>query len=494
MTLPNVPTRTALRAEVDDALEIVDDRLDALEAGGGGGGGPHSHTSAGITDFNTAVDARAQLLINALVAGAPGLLDTLDELAAALGDDQNFAATVTTALAGKQPSNATLTALAALALADGTVLARQGGAFTMLTYAALKAALALDHGELAGLGDDDHAQYFNQVRGDARYVRPAQLSTVATTGAYADLTGKPSIPDSPDDIGAAALAHQHTSGDVTDFSVAVDARIALIIDAAPSSLDTLNELAAALGDDPNFAGTITALIGTKQPLSAVLTQLSAIAAADNDVIQRKAGSFTNRTPVQLKDDLGLTKGDVGLGNAPNLVPGDDSLGLYGYHSATAHISSFRTEFGQNNEIWIARILVRAGRAITKIGTLVKAAGVLGVGGVNGFALATDDGSSLLFSVDNDNLWTTSGDVSVSLGGASIAAQPNDVFYRAQMSVQGYSTPPTMLLNQGDHAVLSDFLGRARFANASAGFQGGGAYNPLTFGTSTNGFYPFIMIG
>jgi hypothetical protein len=39
--------------------------------------------------------------INNLVAGAPGLLDTLDELAAALGDDPNFATTVTTALSNR---------------------------------------------------------------------------------------------------------------------------------------------------------------------------------------------------------------------------------------------------------------------------------------------------------------------------------------------------------------------------------------------------------
>jgi hypothetical protein len=40
--------------------------------------------------------------INNLINGAPGLLDTLDELAAALGDDANFASTVTTSIAGKQ--------------------------------------------------------------------------------------------------------------------------------------------------------------------------------------------------------------------------------------------------------------------------------------------------------------------------------------------------------------------------------------------------------
>ncbi len=51
------------------------------------------------TYVNTAVDN--------LVDGAPGLLDTLNELAAAIADDENYATTMTTALAGKQ---ATLTA------------------------------------------------------------------------------------------------------------------------------------------------------------------------------------------------------------------------------------------------------------------------------------------------------------------------------------------------------------------------------------------------
>lgn len=53
--------------------------------------------------------------ITALITdSAPGTLDTLNELAAALGDDQNFAATVATALAGKQPLDSDLTALAGL--------------------------------------------------------------------------------------------------------------------------------------------------------------------------------------------------------------------------------------------------------------------------------------------------------------------------------------------------------------------------------------------
>ena len=45
----------------------------------------------------------------------------------------------------------------------------------------------------------------------------------------------------------------------------VTTQISNLIDSAPTTLDTLNELAAALGDDPNFATTITNLIATKEP-------------------------------------------------------------------------------------------------------------------------------------------------------------------------------------------------------------------------------------
>ena len=47
----------------------------------------------------------------------------------------------------------------------------------------------------------------------------------------------------------------------------VDTTVAAVIDAAPAALDTLNELAAALGDDANFATTITNSIATKLPLA-----------------------------------------------------------------------------------------------------------------------------------------------------------------------------------------------------------------------------------
>jgi hypothetical protein len=44
----------------------------------------------------------------------------------------------------------------------------------------------------------------------------------------------------------------------------VNTAVSNLVDAAPGTLDTLNELAAALGDDPNFATTVATSIGTKQ--------------------------------------------------------------------------------------------------------------------------------------------------------------------------------------------------------------------------------------
>ncbi|HGJ6131000.1 TPA: hypothetical protein ACJXI9_004495 [Salmonella enterica subsp. enterica] len=54
----------------------------------------------------------------------------------------------------------------------------------------------------------------------------------------------------------------------------VASSIAAMVDSAPAALDTLNELAAALGNDPNFATTMLNALGGKQPLDNTLTNLS----------------------------------------------------------------------------------------------------------------------------------------------------------------------------------------------------------------------------
>ena len=62
----------------------------------------------------------------------------------------------------------------------------------------------------------------------------------------------------------------------------VDTSVANLVDSAPGTLDTLNELAAALGDDPNFSTTITNSIATKLPLAGG-TMTGAIAMGTNKI-------------------------------------------------------------------------------------------------------------------------------------------------------------------------------------------------------------------
>src|SRR6056300_391660 len=59
-----------------------------------------------------------------------------------------------------------------------------------------------------------------------------------------------------------------TSAAVKDY---VDTEVAGLVDSAPATLDTLNELAAALGDDASFSTTVTNSIATKQDASTALT-------------------------------------------------------------------------------------------------------------------------------------------------------------------------------------------------------------------------------
>ena len=91
-------------------------------------------------------DSEVAAAVAALVDSSPGALDTLNELAAALGDDPNFATTITAALAGKQPL---ATELTALALLTGTAYGR--GFITLADHAALITKLALVAGDIPNL-------------------------------------------------------------------------------------------------------------------------------------------------------------------------------------------------------------------------------------------------------------------------------------------------------------------------------------------------------
>ncbi|WP_460053114.1 phage tail protein [Pseudomonas sp. H1_A05] len=65
----------------------------------------------------------------------------------------------------------------------------------------------------------------------------------------------------------AATAPVGTNNNQLATTAFTQAAIAALVDSSPGTLDTLNELAAALGDDPNFATTVTNALATKAPLN-----------------------------------------------------------------------------------------------------------------------------------------------------------------------------------------------------------------------------------
>ncbi len=71
-------------------------------------------------------------------------------------------------------------------------------------------------------------------------------------------------------------------GDI-DVEAYVTEKIATVIDSAPDALNTLNELAAALGDDPNFATTIATQIGGKADKSSLGTLATKSTVAKSDL-------------------------------------------------------------------------------------------------------------------------------------------------------------------------------------------------------------------
>lgn len=131
-------------------------------------GAPTAPTAApGTNTTQLATAAFVQAAIAALVASSPAALDTLNELAAALGNDANFAATMTTALAGKAAVSHTHPASQ---ISDSTAAGR-----SMLTAADAAAQTALLNAftsALKGLVPASGGGTTNFLRSDGTWAAP----------------------------------------------------------------------------------------------------------------------------------------------------------------------------------------------------------------------------------------------------------------------------------------------------------------------------------
>lgn len=101
-----------------------------------------------------------------------------------------------------------------------------------------------------------------------------------------NFTGKPTSPTPPKDSNDTSIS---TTSWVRDA-------IAELVGSSPETLNTLAELAEALGNDPNFATTITGELAQKQPLSPLLTAIAAVTSAANKLMY-----FTGSNKVELTD-------------------------------------------------------------------------------------------------------------------------------------------------------------------------------------------------
>jgi len=193
---------------------------------------------------------------------------------------------------------------------DGTVVEISGGggggSVSTLSDTTIT---SLGDGELL-VYDTTSSKWINQTLSEAG------IAALTSPG----LTGTPTAP-------TASAATNSTQIATTAY---VTTAVSNLVDSAPGALNTLNELAAALGDDANFSTTVTNSIATKLPLSGG-TMSGQLVIADNDggqsMLQVRnfatsaTGGFTNSYTAEIR---GATSGGQTHGMLINLNEANDS--------------------------------------------------------------------------------------------------------------------------------------------------------------------------
>ena len=120
-----------------------------------------------------------------------------------------------------------------------------------------------------------------QLSSDTNSTSETLAATSKAVKAVMDETNKKAPLNSPTLTGTPTTptARQGTNNTQIASTAFVMAAIAALVDSSPDALNTLNELAAALGNDPNFATTMTNALAGKQPKDATLTALAGLATA-----------------------------------------------------------------------------------------------------------------------------------------------------------------------------------------------------------------------
>lgn len=154
-------------------------------------------------------------------------------------------------------------------------------------------------------------------------------------------TGTPTTPTAAINNSSRQIAN-------TEFVMRV---ITSLIDSSPDALNTLNKLARAIGNDPNFATTVTNALAGKQPLNALLTAFSGLVTSANKfpyftgvnkvalaTITSTARELLSQSSVEgMQTTLGLTPTQLLRFRGP--LPADANLNTYGPVEASVGIWS-----------------------------------------------------------------------------------------------------------------------------------------------------------
>jgi hypothetical protein len=128
----------------------------------------------------------------------------------------------------------------------------------------------------------------------------------------------------------------------------VRSEIAGIIDSAPSTLDTLNELAAALGDDPNFATTIVSSISEKaDSVSPTISNPTLLLNIQKEFATTQGSKSTNINTVTYPNGIGIYY----YANALAPVSAGDVIHWVGIDAATQEYNS-QWNYGLDNKNFI----------------------------------------------------------------------------------------------------------------------------------------------
>lgn len=182
--------------------------------------------------------------------------------------------------------------------------------------AALDAKAAQAH--LHALGDLSNVDLTEAAPGQVLMLGASNWQPSAVpAGDWSTITSKPSDLDG--------------FGLTAEVQALIDALGTSILNAPPAALDTLNELAAALGDDPNFAATMTAALAAKADAAATTAALALKAAAAIQIIAGTGltGGGTLAVNRTLNVDVGTTANKIVQLDGSARLPAVDGSQLTG---------------------------------------------------------------------------------------------------------------------------------------------------------------------